>query len=142
MVRWIYVVVAAHLAAGILLPCLAGGAWLDGYRRQMAQFFIGAQAPAGVQALQAWWISLFGPTVQAAALWMAGLAVMGDKQRNAFAWVMLIVGLLVWAPQDMLISARASNWTNVWIDAGALLLMLPPLLRLCVLDLGARRTAS
>jgi hypothetical protein len=139
MVRWIYAATAAHLVVGVLLPCMAGSAWLDGYRLGVERFFVGPGAPAGVGALQVWWMSLFGPTVQAAAVWMAGLAVMGDKQKNAFAWAMLILGLLVWGPQDMLISARAHCWINLWIDALALLLMLPPLLCLCKLDWAFKR---
>ena len=42
--------------------------------------------------------------------------------------------LVVWAPQDMLISARAHCWMNLWIDLVALAVMLPPLLWLCKLD--------
>ena len=136
LVRWIYMAVAAHLVVGVLLPLCAGSALSDGYRRGIEAFFFDGPAPADARALHVWWLSLFGPTVQAAAIWMAGLAVMGDKQRNAFAWAMLILGLLVWAPQDMLISARAHCWINLWIDTLALLVMLPPLLWLCKLDLA------
>jgi hypothetical protein len=142
LVRWIYVVVAAHLVVGVLLPLYAGAAIADGYRRGIEDFFFSAGAPPAAKALQVWWLSLFGPTVQAAAIWMAGLAVMGDKQKNAFAWAMLMLGLLVWAPQDMLISARAHCWTNLWIDAFALAGMLPPLLWLCKLDLASRRSLA
>ncbi|MQA42000.1 cell division protein [Rugamonas aquatica] len=136
LVRWIYMTVAAHLVVGVLLPLCAGAAVTEGYRRGIEDFFFGGDAPAAGKALHVWWVSLFGPTVQAAAIWMAGLAVIGDKQRNAFAWAMLILGLLVWAPQDMLISARAHCWINLWIDTLALAVMLPPLLWLCKLDLA------
>ena len=138
LVRWIYVVVAAHLVAGVLLPLYAGAAMAEPYRRGIENFFFSAEAPPAAKALQVWWLSLFGPTVQAAAIWMAGLAIMGDKQENAFAWAMLIVGLLVWAPQDMLISARAHCWINLWIDALALVAMLPPLVWLCKRDLAVK----
>ncbi len=139
LVRWIYAVVAAHLAVGVLLPLCADSVWSEGYRRGIEGFFFSGAAPDGARALHMWWLSLFGPTVQAAAIWMAGLAVVGDKQRNAFAWAMLILGLLVWAPQDMLISARAHCWINLWIDLLALAVMLPPLLWLCKLDLAVKR---
>lgn len=139
LVRWIYVVVAAHLAVGVLLPLCAGAAFSEDYRRGIESYFFSGEAPPAARALQVWWLSLFGPTVQAAAIWMAGLAVIGDQQRNAFAWAMLILGLLVWAPQDMAISARAHCWINVWIDALALAVMLPPLLWLCKLDLAVKR---
>lgn len=135
LVRWIYVVVAVHLLVGVLLPLFADAALTAPYRRGIEDFFFGGEAPPAAMALHSWWLSLFGPTVQAAAIWMAGLAVIGDKQRNAYAWAMLILGLLVWAPQDMLISARAHCWINLWVDALALLTMLPPLLWLFTLDL-------
>jgi len=76
LVRWIYMTVAAHLVVGVLLPLCAGAAITDGYRRGIEDFFFGVDAPAAGKALHVWWISLFGPTVQAAAIWMAGLAVM------------------------------------------------------------------
>ena len=138
LVRWIYAMAAAHLVVGVLLPLCAGSAFTDTYRRGIEDFFFRADAQLAAKALHIWWISLFGPTVQAAAIWMAGLAVIGDKQRNAFAWAMLILGLLVWAPQDMWISARAHCWINLWIDLAALAAMLPPLLWLCKLDLASK----
>src|SRR5471032_164311 len=114
LVRWMYMVVAMHLVAGVLLSLCVGADITGAYRRGIEEFFFGANIPAGARALQVWWISLFGPTVQAAAIWMAGLVVLGDKQKNAYAWAMLILGLLVWAPQDMFISARAHCWPNLW----------------------------
>ena len=139
LVRWIYAVTAVHLVVGVLLPLCAGAAFSEHYRRGIEGHFFGGEAPVAARALHVWWMSLFGPTVQAAAIWMAGLAVMGDRQRNAFAWAMLILGLLVWAPQDMLISARAHCWTNLWLDALALAAMLPPLVWLCKIDLALKQ---
>jgi hypothetical protein len=130
-----YVAAAAHLLVGVLLPLCADAGLTQSYRRGIEDFFLASGASDGARALQSWWLALFGPTVQAAAIWMAGLVVVGDKQRNAFAWAMLVLGLLVWAPQDMLLSAHAHCWINVWIDTAALLLMLPPLLWLCRHDL-------
>ncbi len=142
LVRWMYAMVAAHLLAGVLLPLCAGTALTDEYRRGIEAFFFAGAAPQAGRELQVWWLSLFGPTVQAAAIWMAGLVVIGDKQRNAYAWCMLVLGLLVWAPQDMWISAHARCWINLWLDAVAILVMLPPLLWLCKLDLAHNRKVS
>ncbi|MYM69082.1 cell division protein [Pseudoduganella sp. FT55W] len=139
LVRWIYGVAVVHLVVGVLLPLCAEMAITEAYRRSIEGFFFGGEAPLAGRALHSWWISLFGPTVQAAAIWMAGLAVIGDQQRNAFAWLMLILGLIVWAPQDMLISARAHCWINLWIDLAAVAVMLPPLLWLCKLDWAITR---
>lgn len=141
LVRWIYLVVAMHLLVGVLLPLCAGAALTDGYRRSIEHCFFGGAAPPAARALQTWWLSLLGPTVQAAAIWMAGLAIIGDQQRNAYAWLMLLLGLVVWAPQDMWLSAHAGCWINVWIDVAAVSVMMPPLLWLCKLDLAVKRKA-
>jgi hypothetical protein len=54
----------------------------------------------------------------------------GLPERQAQVWFWLIGGLLLWAPQDMLVSLRADCWPHVWADAAALAIMLPPLLYL------------
>jgi len=43
-------------------------------------------------------------------------------------WGWLIAGLLLWAPQDILISVRGGVWSHVWLDLAALLALLPPLI--------------
>ena len=130
-----YAVVAAHFLVGILLPLIAGAAPFESYHHRIEVHFWGDAIPAAARAQQVWWISLFGPTVQAASIWMAVLVLIADKQRNAAAWMGLIAGLLVWAPQDILISLQAQCETHVWIDGIALLSMLPPLLWLFQHDL-------
>ena len=139
LVWWIYAVVAVHLVVGILLPLISGTAIFSAYNDGITRYFFGAAAPLAAKPMQIWWMSLFGPTVQAASIWMLALAIMGDQQRNAFAWAMLILGLVVWAPQDMFISAQARCWSNVAIDVIAVALMLPPLLWLCRTDLKAAK---
>ena len=142
-VRWTYAAIAAHLLVGLLLPWIAGAAVFDGYHAAIDVHFWGAAAPAPApaRAQQLWWIALFGPTLQSAALWMGALAVLGARHRSTFAWWALIGGLLLWAPQDMLISLRAACWYNVWLDAFALATMLPPLFYLALADRAAGRTA-
>ena len=133
-VRLTYASIAGHLLVGALLPLIANAALFDGYHHAIETAFWGPDIPAAARAQQVWWISLFGPTVQAAAVWMAALAWMGDRQRNAFAWGALIAGIVLWAPQDMLISLRADCWAHVWIDSFALVCMLPPLFYLFYID--------
>ena len=133
-VRLTYVAIALHLLVGALLPLIVNAPLFDNYHRGIETAFWGADVPAQVRAHQSWWISLFGPTVQAAAIWMGALAWMGDRQRSAFAWGALIAGLLLWAPQDMFISLKAGCWANVWLDAFALAGMLPPLVYLYFAD--------
>jgi hypothetical protein len=125
--RWLYAAIALHLAVGLLLPWLAANPILDGYHLAIEDSFYGANAPGAARAHQLWWMALFGPTVQAAAVWMGALVLMGARERRPFAWGALIAGLLLWAPQDMLVSLRADCWSHVWLDALALAGMLPPL---------------
>lgn len=127
MIRWLLALCALHVAAGVLLPWLGGAALLDGYHRGIEAAFWPAGAPAQARALDGWWLALFGPTVQAMALWMAALVWLGGRLRDARIWLWLMAGLLVWAPQDMLVSLRAAYWPHVWIDLAALAALLPPL---------------
>lgn len=133
-VRLTYFSIAAHLAVGMLLPLIASAAVFNSYHSGILHAFHGADIPAASRAHQVWWISLFGPTVQAAAVWMGALAWIGARQRNAMAWGALIAGMVLWAPQDMWISLQAGVWVHVWIDAFALACMLPPLCYLFYVD--------
>ena len=133
-VRYTYAAIGAHLLVGALLPLMMNAALFDGYHRAIETAFWGPDVPAAARAQQVWWISLFGPTVQAAAVWMGALAWIGDRQRLPFAWGALIAGIVLWAPQDMLISLRADCWTHVWIDTFAVVSLLPPLIYLLHAD--------
>jgi hypothetical protein len=42
-------------------------------------------------------------------------------------WGWLVAGILLWAPQDMWLSAQQQVWSHVWLDGFALLVLLPPL---------------
>ena len=139
MVRWLLLAAALHLVVGAALPWLAGGALLDDYHRGIEAAFWPAGAPGGARELQAWWMALFGPTIQVMALWMAALIHLAGRMREARIWLWLVAGLLVWAPQDMLVSLRAACWAHVWTDAAALAVMLPPLLWLWRHDRAASR---
>jgi hypothetical protein len=133
-VRLTYFSIALHLLVGALLPLIVNAPVFDGYHRGIESAFWGADIPQQVRAHQSWWIALFGPTVQAAAVWMGALAYIGDRQRSAFAWGALIAGIVLWAPQDILLSLRAACWPNVWLDCFAVAGMLPPLLYLFYID--------
>lgn len=133
-VRLTYFSIALHLVVGALLPLIVNAGIFESYHRGIETAFWGAEIPDQVRAHQSWWIALFGPTVQAAAVWMGALAYLGDRQRSAFAWGALIAGIVLWAPQDIFISLRAGCWHNVWLDCFAVAGMLPPLLYLFYID--------
>ena len=67
-VRLTYFSIALHLVAGAALPLLVGAPIFDSYHQGIESAFWGAHVAPEVRAQQSWWISLFGPTVQAAAL--------------------------------------------------------------------------
>lgn len=133
-VRFTYASIAGHLAVGALLPLIANAGMFNGYHSGIETAFYGADIPAAARAHQVWWISLFGPTVQAAAVWMGALAWIGSRQRSAGAWGALIAGIVLWAPQDMWMSLQREVWVHVWIDTFALVCMLPPLFYLLYVD--------
>ncbi len=134
LVWWLYGSAFAHFLVGALLPLLASHPLLDGYHRSIEAGFWLQGAPLAARAQQAWWISLFGATVQCLALWMGALIYCGNRYRSSVAWGWLIIGLVLWAPQDMLISLQNQMQSHVWIDSAALLAMLPPLLWLWQVD--------
>jgi hypothetical protein len=117
---------------GILVAWFANLSLFDGYHQSILTQFGGFSANA--KTLQVWWINLFGATVQNLAIFMGVLTYIGNKQRSTFVWSWMIAGLIVWAPQDMLISLQVNLWLHVWIDSVALLVMILPLVILCLLD--------
>ena len=126
LVRWMYASAAAHLAIGLALPWIADAAALDWYHAWLG----GASA----RPLHAWWLALFGPTIQCVGLWMLALVWFGDRRREPGAWLWIAAGLLLWGPQDIMVSLRANLWPNVWIDAATLALLLPAAWRLYRID--------
>ena len=134
-VRIVFAAVALHLAAGMALPFIVNWPVLNLYHQAIAgAFWVPYTVPAAAIAHQRWWMALFGPTVQAAAVWMGALAWIGARHRLPVAWGALIAGLLLWAPQDMAISLGAGAWPHVWLDSLALAAMLPPLAYLLYID--------
>jgi hypothetical protein len=134
IIRWLFAVAAGHVVGGGLLPWVAATPLLDAYHGGVeAAFWVGA-APDGARYLETFWLSLFGPTVQLMALWMMALIHLADQLRQPRIWLWLMAGLVVWAPQDIVVSLRAGVWSHVWVDLLVLALMLPPLFWLWRLD--------
>lgn len=126
-IGWLYVVVCVHLAAGVVLTWMAPNSLLDGYLSTLEQAFWDTAAPASARAQQLWWLRLFAATVQSYALYMLALVHLGHRLKKPVIWAWFIAGLVLWAPQDILISLQAGVTSHVWVDAAALLALLPPL---------------
>ncbi|QIB08840.1 cell division protein [Pseudomonas fluorescens] len=118
-----------HLLAGVTLTWAGHSGLLDDYLQNIEQVFWGADTvvPATARTQQVWWLALFGATLQSYALYMLALVHIGNRLKRAMPWGWLIAGIVLWAPQDMLISAQARVWSHLWFDGFALLVLLPPL---------------
>jgi hypothetical protein len=125
LIGWMYLLTLGHFLSGVLLAWFSNLSLFDHYHESILNQF--GDFSAATHALQVWWLSLFGATLQNLAIFMGVLTYVASKQRSAFVWGWMIVGLILWAPQDMLISLRVNLWLHVWVDSVVLLLMLPPL---------------
>lgn len=134
LICWLYVVAATHLLMGIMLAWFSHLFAFSNYNQLVLSKFWLYGAPAIAQDLHLWWLNLFGATLQDMAILMLVLIYLGDRLRLTVAWSGIIIGLLLWAPQDMWISAQRELWLHIWTDIVALLVMLPPLFLLVYLD--------
>ena len=132
LIRWLYLITLGHFAGGVLLAWFSNFSFFDHYHQSILDRF--GDVSIHAHGLQVWWLSLFGATLQNLAIFMGVLTYVGSKQRSAFVWAWMIIGLILWAPQDMLISMRIDLWLHVWVDSFVLLLMLPPLIILWWVD--------
>lgn len=127
LILWLYAVAAAHLLFGLLLSWAGSSGVFEGYLTSLEQAFWTGAVPPAARAQQVWWMALFGATLQSYVLYMLALLHIGNRLRAPMAWGWLIIGLVLWAPQDMWISAQVGMWSHLWIDTVALLMLLPPL---------------
>jgi len=127
-VAWLYLVVLGHVVGGLLLTWASPAGHLDAYLHWVDNAFWTTPAPAPAAAQQRWWFALFGATLQSYGIAMFALVHIGQRQRSAAAWGWLLLGIGVWAPQDIWLSASAGVWINVLADLLALCALVPPLL--------------
>lgn len=126
-VVWLYAVAIAHLLGGVLLSWAGHSGLLDSYLSSVEHAFWSSDVPAAARAQQVWWVALFGATLQAYAFCMLALVHIGNTLKQPMAWGWLMAGLLLWAPQDILISLSAGMASHLVVDLLALLVLLPPL---------------
>jgi hypothetical protein len=126
LIVWMYLITFSHFACGILLAWFSNLTFFDQYHQTILEHF--GELSVHAHKLQVWWLNLFGATLQNLAIFMGVLTYVGSKKNNAYVWTWMIVGLVLWAPQDMLISLRIDLWLHVWVDSIVLLIMLPPLI--------------
>jgi hypothetical protein len=129
VVLYLYAAGLAHCLVGLILTWAGGLGWFDGYLGLVELRFWGTElAPAPARTQQIWWLALFGATLQSYSVYMLALVHIGNRLKTPLAWGSLMAGLVLWAPQDMLLSAQKAMWLHVWLDGLALFLLLPPLI--------------
>lgn len=128
LVAWLKAAALVHLLVGLGLTWAGDTALLGAYQQSIEQAFWGEAAPTAARHQQVWWLALFGATLQSYSLYMFGLIHLGDRLRSHHAWAWLAFGIVLWAPQDVLVSLQAGMWSHLVIDGLALLVLLPPLL--------------
>lgn len=124
---WLYTVALVHLLGGLVLTWAGPTGMLDGYLSDIEHVFWTSAVPVPARTQQIWWVALFGATLQSYSLYMLALVHIGNRMRSPTPWGWLIAGLLLWAPQDILISMSVAMWSHLWVDTVALLALLPPL---------------
>ncbi|MGF6126358.1 hypothetical protein QF019_001566 [Pseudomonas frederiksbergensis] len=140
LIAWLYAAALVHLFVSIVLTWAGHSGLIGGYLQIIEQAFWGADAvPNAAREQQLWWLAVFGATLQSYSLYMLALVRIGSRLKTPMAWGWLIAGIVLWAPQDMWFSLTTQLWLNLWIDAFALLTLLPPLFWLYCHD---RRTAQ
>lgn len=128
LVLWLYAAAIVHILAGLTLTWAGHSGLLDGYLQVLELAFWGADpVPAAGHEQQVWWLALFGATLQSYSLYMLALVHIGNRSKAPMVWGWLMAGILLWAPQDMWLSAQQRVWSHLWLDGFALLLLLPPL---------------
>ncbi|MEB6591449.1 MULTISPECIES: cell division protein [Pseudomonas] len=127
-VRWLQAAALAHFLVGLGLTWAGHSPLLNDYQLSIEQAFWGQAAPMPARNQQVWWQALFGATLQSYSLYMLGLIQLGNRYRSHHAWAWLIAGIVIWAPQDALVSLQAGIWSHLIIDGVALLVLIPPLL--------------
>ncbi|WP_339486374.1 cell division protein [Pseudomonas sp. RL_5y_Pfl2_70] len=128
LVLWLYAAALVHLLVGLSLSWAGHSDLLDGYLQTLEQTFWGADAvPVAAREQQVWWLALFGATLQSYSLFMLALVHIGNRLKTPLAWGGLMAGIVLWAPQDMLLSAQKQVWSHLWFDSAALIVLLPPL---------------
>lgn len=129
LVLWLYAAAIVHILAGLTLTWAGHSGLLDGYLHVLELSFWGTDAvPAAGHEQQVWWLALFGATLQSYSLYMLALVHIGNRSKAPMVWGWLMGGILLWAPQDMWLSAQQQAWSHLWLDGFALLVLLPPLI--------------
>lgn len=132
LIYWMYFVAFGHFIGGVLVSWFSNAEFFNGYHNEIVARF--GTVNAQLHGLHIWWLNLFGATLQNIAIYMGVLVHVGNKTRSALVWIWMAIGLIIWFPQDIIISMRINLWIHVWVDVVAMLILLVPIMLLWAID--------
>lgn len=130
LVAWLYLIGFGHLLGALAMTWMVDWPLMADYHQVVLAGFGFTPDQQKVFALQHWWMSLFGATLQAFAVFFIALVYVANRYRCAVVWLWLGAGILLWAPQDIYLSLVRGVWLHLWVDLAAVAAIVPPL---CIL---------
>lgn len=132
-VRWLYLAAIGHFLVGLLMTWLGDSILFSSYNQIALENFMLVDNQSAA-ALQIWWLAIFGATLQAFSILLVALIYLGNQYKDNCVWLLIIIAIVIWAPQDIYFSAIRNIWMNVWVDLAAVITLLPPLVFLMRCD--------
>lgn len=142
IIAWLYLLAAAHWLLGVAMTWFSHSSWFANYHATVLSRFYIELDNADAYALQLWWVSLFGATLQAFSLLLLALIYVADRRQYSNIWLVLAGVILVWLPQDIYVSQLHFMFLHVWIDLIAAFMLVVPLLWLWHSDRKLARIQS
>jgi hypothetical protein len=132
-IRWLYLAAFGHFLVGLLMTWFGDSLLFSSYNQSALKNFMLVDSQAA-EAFHIWWLAIFGATLQAFSILLAALIYLGNQYKNNRVWLLIIIAIVIWAPQDIYFSAMKHIWMNVWVDLAAVITLLPPLVFLMRCD--------
>ncbi len=132
-IRWLYLAAMGHFVVGLLMAWYGDSVLFNHYNQIALEKFILIDN-SSAKELHSWWLTIFGATLQAFSVLLMSLIYVGNQYKDNRVWLLIIIAIVIWAPQDIYFSAMKDIWMNVWIDSAAVITLLPPLVFLMKYD--------
>ena len=134
-IHWLYLAATGHFVVGLLMAWWGDSVLFNRYNQIALENFILIDN-SSAKELHIWWLAIFGATLQAFSILLAALVFLGNQYKDNRVWLLIIIAIVIWAPQDIYFSAMKNIWMNVWVDLAAVICLLPPLVFLMRCDLN------
>lgn len=131
-IRCLYLAAAGHFVVGLLATWFGDSILFSLYSQSTLGKF-GLIDRSSIE-LQLWWLAIFGATLQAFSILLFTVIYAGDRYKDNRIWLLIVIAILIWAPQDIYFSLRKNIWLNFWVDLAAVMTLLPPLIFLIKRD--------